>query len=179
MAMTAYLSSSEACTECIAFQIPVGLGAYRGPCSIAKLSPRSSHRNSKRKSVPITRCSIERPERYDATDWFGALRTLPKSVVLRRIRGHIIANGVAASIVCIIYEALLTYYPDFVHHFNITPLPHTFMTTAMSLLLVFRSNAAYVSASCKPFIKRFIYSSKLTKLSAFSIAIAFGTCAYT
>lgn len=92
----------------------------------------------------VTRCAIDRPERYDATDWARALRTLPRSVVLRRIRGHIVANTAVATVVCVVYEVLLRLAPDIVHHFNITPLPHTFMTTAMSLLLVLRSNAAYV-----------------------------------
>lgn len=93
----------------------------------------------------VVRCGIQRPERYDATDWAKALSTLPRSIVLRRIRGHIIANSVASSIVLVLYDALLRYAPDVVHHLNVTPIPHTFMVPAMSLLLVFRSNAAYVS----------------------------------
>lgn len=90
------------------------------------------------------RCGIERPERYDATDWARALGTLPRSEILRRIRGHIIANSVVASTVLVLFDVLAKYKPELVHHFNITPLPHTFLVTAMSLLLVFRSNAAYV-----------------------------------
>lgn len=95
----------------------------------------------------VIHCVVKRPERYDATDWARALSTLPRSVVLRRIRGHIIANSTFASIIFLLYEALLRYAPDMVHHVNITPLPHTFMATAMSLLLVLRSNAAYVGLS--------------------------------
>lgn len=93
----------------------------------------------------VTRCGIQRPERYDATDWAKALSTLPHSIVLRRVRGHIIANSVASSLVLVAYEFFLRNAPDFVHHLNVTPIPHTFMVNAMSLLLVFRSNAAYVS----------------------------------
>lgn len=127
---------------------------------------RSSHAFSRR---GVTRCAIERPERYDATDWARALRTLPRSVVLRRIRGHIISNTIAASIVCVVYEVLLRYAPDTVHHFNITPLPHTFMTTAMSLLLVLRSNAAYVcmqplfKSACRIPLRKVIFSSLLSE----------------
>ncbi|CDF39206.1 unnamed protein product [Chondrus crispus] len=93
----------------------------------------------------VTRCGIQRPERYDATDWAKALSTLPRSIVLRRVRGHIIANSVASSLVLVAYEFLLRNAPDFVHHLNVTPIPHTFMVNAMSLLLVFRSNAAYTA----------------------------------
>lgn len=92
-------------------------------------------------------CGVARPERYNTSDWAKALSTLPRSIVLRRIRGHLVANAVASSVILLLYELMLRYIPDVVHQINLTPLPHTFMATAMSLLLVLRSNAAYVSYS--------------------------------
>lgn len=107
--------------EALAFQSFFVISSFTHSSGFLCHVPRRSHAFQTAR-IRVIQCGIQRPERYDATDWAGALSTLPRSLVLRRIRGHIIANSVASSIVLVLYDVLLRYAPDFVHHLNVTPI---------------------------------------------------------
>ena len=78
-------------------------------------------------------------QRYSAIDWAKNMRTLPNSVTLRRIRSPLLANSIVTAIVCVLHATLnpLKLFP------GLTPIPHTLLGSALGLLLVFRTNAAY------------------------------------
>eukprot|EP00188_Purpureofilum_apyrenoidigerum_P005268 Plantae.Rhodophyta-Purpureofilum_apyrenoidigerum.ctg6715.p1 GENE.Plantae.Rhodophyta-Purpureofilum_apyrenoidigerum.ctg6715~~Plantae.Rhodophyta-Purpureofilum_apyrenoidigerum.ctg6715.p1 ORF type:complete len:368 (+),score=35.41 Plantae.Rhodophyta-Purpureofilum_apyrenoidigerum.ctg6715:147-1250(+) len=111
----------------------IGVGSPRPTFSLAK--PRLAGR---RAGLLTVRCAIVRPERYSSQDWQRNLWNFPKSVVLQRIRSHLFFNFVGAVAV----YSLHRYNPD-MKLFHLSVLPHQLMGTAASLLLVFRTNAAY------------------------------------
>uniref|UniRef100_A0A7S0ZJI5 Uncharacterized protein n=1 Tax=Timspurckia oligopyrenoides TaxID=708627 RepID=A0A7S0ZJI5_9RHOD len=88
--------------------------------------------------VNTIRCAIQRPERYVSSDWFRNLLSLPRSVVLYRIRSHIFTNVAASAGIVAMYNA----YPE-LPIWHVSPMPHQLLGTVMGLLLVFRTNAAY------------------------------------
>ena len=73
--------------------------------------------------------------RYAAADWARNLRTLPGSLILRRIRSPLVSNVVVTLIICALQH--------YVGLPALVPLPHTLLGSALGLLLVFRTNAAY------------------------------------
>eukprot|EP00871_Galdieria_phlegrea_P001813 jgi/Galph1/2632/GphlegSOOS_G1299.1 len=80
-------------------------------------------------------CSLKRAERYTSSDWSRCLFSLPKSGILTRIRSHLFWTSLVSLIVAVIGA--------FVKLPHLSPLPHTLLGSAMGLLLVFRTNAAY------------------------------------
>ncbi|GJD12925.1 UPF0187 protein [Galdieria sulphuraria] len=80
-------------------------------------------------------CSLKRAERYTSSDWSRCLLSLPKSIILSRIRSHLFWTCCVSFLVSL-----------FDHFFKVppfNPIPHTLLGSAMGLLLVFRTNAAY------------------------------------
>ena len=73
--------------------------------------------------------------RYAAADWARNLRTLPGSLILRRIRSPLVSNVVVTLIICALQH--------YVGLPALVPLPHTLLGSALGLLLVFRTNTAY------------------------------------
>mmetsp|Transcript_7280 Transcript_7280/g.11207 ORF Transcript_7280/g.11207 Transcript_7280/m.11207 type:complete len:430 (-) Transcript_7280:453-1742(-) len=80
--------------------------------------------------------SIPQAERYTTQDWLHNLRTIPSSLLIQRIRQPLL---VTMGWTCVVTAAL--------HAFPavpaLSPKAHTFVSSALSLLLVFRTNAAY------------------------------------
>uniref|UniRef100_A0A7S2V4G3 Uncharacterized protein n=1 Tax=Fibrocapsa japonica TaxID=94617 RepID=A0A7S2V4G3_9STRA len=79
--------------------------------------------------------AVPAPQRYTSQDWAKNLVSIPKSVVLQNVQSHVLWNTAWAAVITFLYnigdlQAL-------------TPLPHQLMATALGLLLVFRTNAAY------------------------------------
>mmetsp|Transcript_4252 Transcript_4252/g.12799 ORF Transcript_4252/g.12799 Transcript_4252/m.12799 type:complete len:371 (-) Transcript_4252:111-1223(-) len=95
-------------------------------------------RPASRRAGLTVRCGIVRPERYTSQDWKRNLLNLPYSSVLRRIRSHLLFNFVGACGVTALYQ----FAPGLIV-FHLSVLPHQLLGTAASLLLVFRTNAAY------------------------------------
>ena len=75
--------------------------------------------------------------RYAAVDWARNLRTLPGSLILRRIRSPLVFNVIITFLICLLNG--IVKLPTQ----RIIPLPHTLLGSALGLLLVFRTNAAY------------------------------------
>ncbi len=74
-------------------------------------------------------------QRYAAADWAKNIRTLPQSIVLKRISSPLLFNFAITSIICALNGCVGL--PKMV------ALPHTLLGSALGLLLVFRTNAAY------------------------------------
>ena len=73
--------------------------------------------------------------RYSAIDWARNMRTLPKSLVLQRISSPLVFVLAITLMVCLLNR--LISLP------KISSLAHTLLGSALGLLLVFRTNAAY------------------------------------
>jgi hypothetical protein len=78
--------------------------------------------------------------RYAAVDWARNLRTLPGSLILRRIKSPLLFNIAITFCICLLHASVKAtgrVWP------TVIPLPHTLLSSALGLLLVFRTNAAY------------------------------------
>lgn len=80
-------------------------------------------------------CTLKRAERYTSSDWSRCLLSLPKSIILSRIQNHLFWTCCVSLVISLLHYFLKI--PP------LSPLPHTFLGSAMGLLLVFRTNAAY------------------------------------
>ena len=74
--------------------------------------------------------------RYAAVDWAQNLRTLPGSLILRRIKSPLFFNIGITFLICLVHSVYGP-WPSGI------ALPHTLLSSALGLLLVFRTNAAY------------------------------------
>jgi len=74
--------------------------------------------------------------RYAAVDWAKNLRTLPTSTILKRISSPLLFNVLVTVLICA-SQAFGGPLPP------LPPLPHQLLGSALGLLLVFRTNAAY------------------------------------
>lgn len=75
------------------------------------------------------------PSRYSTRDWWTILLGTPKSRVLRRIRHPMMFTAAWSALILGLYR--IVPLPQF------SFLPHNLIGSALSLLLVFRTNAAY------------------------------------
>lgn len=107
-------------------------------CSFAILGTPFVKRSVLRRSVAVPESdgTLGVPERYSSEDWSEHIRNFPFSIILKRIRSHLAFNALFA--LCI-------------HVFNfftglVRPPPLALLSacsTALGLLLVFRTTAAY------------------------------------
>mmetsp|Transcript_1367 Transcript_1367/g.1848 ORF Transcript_1367/g.1848 Transcript_1367/m.1848 type:complete len:438 (+) Transcript_1367:150-1463(+) len=74
-------------------------------------------------------------ERYSKNEWVFAIRSLPKSMVLHRILPAVMSNTIWSAILALMHS----FYPLP----KFPALPHTLLSSALGLLLVFRTNSAY------------------------------------
>jgi predicted membrane chloride channel (bestrophin family) len=94
---------------------------------------------------------LPRNDRYSSRDWFHNTISLPQSVVLYNIRSPVIAVTSWATFLSIVHHHLLqtaaatTTTTQFftASQLYISSVPHSLMMSALGLLLVFRTNAAY------------------------------------
>eukprot|EP00903_Cladosiphon_okamuranus_P011340 g10689.t1 len=80
--------------------------------------------------------TIPQAERYSSAAWWHNLRTLPTSVILHRIKHPLLAQTLWATAVSVVHAASGGVY-------SMSIKPHTLLGSALGLLLVFRTNAAY------------------------------------
>lgn len=102
------------------------------------LASRFGMRNVSRRSIapPESDGTLGVPERYSSEDWSEHIRNFPFSIILKRIKSHLAFNAVFA--LCI---HILNSFTGFVR-----PPPLALLSacsTALGLLLVFRTTAAY------------------------------------
>jgi len=85
--------------------------------------------------------------RHSASDWLYNIRSFPQSKVLREIRNPVLAVtgwSFAVSLVHRLCESSSSaVLQTFALHMNIPGTAHSFLVSALGLLLVFRTNSAY------------------------------------
>ncbi|CEL96461.1 unnamed protein product [Vitrella brassicaformis CCMP3155] len=77
--------------------------------------------------------------RYSSEDWLECLTTVPLSRILKRIRGFLLVTTAWS----VFITTLFAVAPKLSLFALSSSLPHSLMSGAMGLLLVFRTNAAY------------------------------------
>uniref|UniRef100_A0A7S0UL36 Bestrophin homolog n=1 Tax=Pseudo-nitzschia delicatissima TaxID=44447 RepID=A0A7S0UL36_9STRA len=86
---------------------------------------------------------VARSDRYSAGDWWHNTLSLPNSAILRSIRGPVLFMSCWSWILSMIYRNLLSTNAAAANAMCISSLPHSLMSSALSLLLVFKTNSAY------------------------------------
>jgi hypothetical protein len=81
--------------------------------------------------------------RHSASDWLYNVRSLPQSKVLREIRHPVLAVAAWSFVVSVVHRFALQHYPTVARHMCIPGTAHSFVVSALGLLLVFRTNSAY------------------------------------
>lgn len=80
--------------------------------------------------------TLATPLRYKVDDWFRNVLSLPHSFILQRVSGQVMVfTGWAAFVTYLNYSVGVKW--------EVASQPHTWMLTAVGLLLVYRTNAAY------------------------------------
>jgi predicted membrane chloride channel (bestrophin family) len=107
----------------------------------------TSLRSSTRKAAAVARriqvhCNLERPPRA-ASGWYRSLTSLPRSRVLANVRPQVVTALVGSCAVVVLHSILQSVLGDENAFPALSPTPHTFLATALGLMLVFRTNAAY------------------------------------
>jgi hypothetical protein len=133
-----------------AFQCPIRIGCltWRKGVHHFDLDPRRPNACSSRPlSVTGSRrwrvsCNLERPPRA-ASGWYRSLQSLPRSRVLFNVWPQVATAFVGSCIVVALHSFLQNALGDGYDVPPLSPTPHTFLATALGLVLVFRTNAAY------------------------------------
>lgn len=86
---------------------------------------------------------VARSDRYSSCDWWHNTVSLPNSAILKSIRGPVLFMSCWAGILSFLYRKLLITNPQAANLMCISSLPHSLMSSALSLLLVFKTNSAY------------------------------------
>jgi predicted membrane chloride channel (bestrophin family) len=84
-------------------------------------------------------------QRYSASDWLANVKSLPRSTILRAIQGPVLSVMVWSLLVSLIHGILLLFRRTrwMANSMCLSSKPHSFLVSALGLLLVFRTNSAY------------------------------------
>lgn len=77
------------------------------------------------------------------SDWWHNTLSLPNSAILRSIRGPVLFMTCWAGFLSMLYRNLLVTNPQVANLMCLSTTPHSLMSSALSLLLVFKTNSAY------------------------------------
>lgn len=86
---------------------------------------------------------VARSGRYSSCDWWHNTMSLPNSAILRAIRGPVLFMSCWAGFLSMLHRRLLISNPQAASLMCLSSLPHSLMSSALSLLLVFKTNSAY------------------------------------
>jgi predicted membrane chloride channel (bestrophin family) len=91
---------------------------------------------------------IKEDQRYSAHDWLHNMYSLPRSTILQEVKGPVTNLMLWSFVVSGLHRLLLLFkVPRFVGNasslLSISSTPHSFLVSALALLLVFRTNSAY------------------------------------
>jgi len=92
-------------------------------------------------NTPLTQDPSD--QRYSAADWLQNIKSLPGSLILRSIRGTVLTVTLWAFLVSLIHFVLMRTAPTIAARLCVSDKPHSFLASALGLLLVFRTNSAY------------------------------------
>jgi len=86
---------------------------------------------------------IVRPDRYSSRDWLHNTLSLPNSAILRAIKTPVLFMTSWATFLSLLHRRLLRTNPVAAEMMCLPTTPHSLMVSALSLLLVFKTNSAY------------------------------------
>jgi predicted membrane chloride channel (bestrophin family) len=86
---------------------------------------------------------VPRSDRYSSSDWLHNTLSLPSSAILRSIRGPVFFMTAWAGLLSFAHRRFLITSPAIADYMCIPLAPHSLMVSALSLLLVFKTNSAY------------------------------------
>jgi predicted membrane chloride channel (bestrophin family) len=81
--------------------------------------------------------------RYSASDWLHNFYSIPRSAILRDMQPPLTTIFFWSVSVSIVHKLLKIFYPAAASFICISSTPHSFLVSALGLLLVFRTNSAY------------------------------------
>ena len=82
-------------------------------------------------------------QRYSASDWLANVKSLPRSTILRAIQGPVISVMAWTLAVSLVHGFFKKLGPrGWAEAMCISSKPHSFLVSALGLLLVFRTNSA-------------------------------------
>ena len=116
---------------------------------------------------------LDANNRHSASDWLYNIRTMPASEVLREVKSPVLAVfwwSLTVSVVQRFFRcSSVGVLQRFAQAMSIPVVPHSFLVSALGLLLVFRTNSAYqrfyVSPRLESISSRFGFSGLLTNLT--------------
>jgi hypothetical protein len=83
-------------------------------------------------------------QRYSASDWYHNMKTLPSSSILKEIKGPIWTIALWSGFWSFLHKALnMSGMKGAAQAMCMSSKPHSFLVSALGLLLVFRTNSAY------------------------------------
>jgi len=84
-------------------------------------------------------------QRYSSADWWDNMKSLKRSTILRAIKSPMITVMVFSAIVSIVHLIFKSFYVTrgWANAMCMSSKPHSFLVSALGLLLVFRTNSAY------------------------------------
>lgn len=82
-------------------------------------------------------------QRYSASDWLANVKSLPRSTILRAIQGPVVSVMVWSFVVSTVHGVIKKLGPrGWAEAMCMSSKPHSFLVSALGLLLVFRTNSA-------------------------------------
>lgn len=82
--------------------------------------------------------------RYSASDWWQNMLSLPRSSILRATRGPVLSVALWSAFMSLLHQSFIwAGWDGAATSMCITSKPHSFLVSALGLLLVFRTNSAY------------------------------------
>jgi hypothetical protein len=83
-------------------------------------------------------------QRYSASDWLHNIKTLPRSSILKEIKAPVLTITIWSFLVSLIYQFFVNVgMTGAAQRMCLSSKPHSFLVSALGLLLVFRTNSAY------------------------------------
>lgn len=81
---------------------------------------------------------------YSASDWLHNIQSLPRSSILKEIKGPVISIVVWSTLVSIVHKMLMILgKTGIANSMCLSSKPHSLLVNSLGLLLVFRTNTAY------------------------------------
>ncbi|KAL7580833.1 hypothetical protein ACA910_001107 [Epithemia clementina (nom. ined.)] len=95
-------------------------------------------------NVPTVFAADPSDHRYAASDWLQNIRSLPRSTILRAIRGPVLVVVAWSTLISLVHRlAVIKGWNGLASSLCLSSRPHSFLVSALGLLLVFRTNSAY------------------------------------
>ena len=99
-------------------------------------------RKLKQYRTTMIQMSIQGPVRYGSNDWILCLSSLPTSRILKKVQFFVLFTTIWSASIVILKQRFTLMFP-ILKSLSISTIPHSLASTALGLLLVFRTNASY------------------------------------